>query len=90
MLLAWARSGPATARTIAAWRALGDAAGTLDRAGVSAQGRRFHQARRARQGPALGAALHEAEAAWIAADFPADGAAIAAIADAAAADVRPM
>ncbi len=41
-------------------------------------------------GPALGAALHEAEAAWIAADFPADGAAIAAIADAAAADVRPM
>ena len=41
-------------------------------------------------GPALGAALHEAEEAWIAADFPADGAAIAAIADAAAADVRPM
>ena len=41
-------------------------------------------------GPALGAALHEAEAAWIAADFPADSAAIAAIADAAAADVRPM
>ncbi len=41
-------------------------------------------------GPALGAALHEAEAAWIAADFPSDGAAIAAIADAAAADVRPM
>jgi len=32
----------------------------------------------------------EAEAAWIAADFPSDGAAIAAIADAAAADVRPM
>ena len=41
-------------------------------------------------GPALGAALHEAEEAWIAADFPADGAAIAAIADAAAAEVRPM
>ena len=41
-------------------------------------------------GPALGAVLHEAEAAWIAADFPADDAAIAAIADAAAADVRPM
>ncbi len=42
------------------------------------------------QGPALGAALREAEEAWIAADFPADAAAIAAIADAAAADVRPM
>ncbi len=41
-------------------------------------------------GPGLGAALHEAETAWIAADFPSDGAAIAAIADAAAADVRPM
>lgn len=41
-------------------------------------------------GPALGAALHEAEEAWIAADFPADEAAIAAIADAAAAEVRPM
>jgi hypothetical protein len=41
-------------------------------------------------GPGLGAALNEAEAAWIAADFPSDGAAIAAIADAAAADVRPM
>jgi poly(A) polymerase len=41
-------------------------------------------------GPALGAALHEAEEAWIAADFPANDAAIAAIADAAAAEVRPM
>ena len=30
------------------------------------------------QGPALGAALHEAEEAWIAADFPADAKAIAA------------
>ena len=42
------------------------------------------------QGPALGAALHEAEAAWIAADFPADQEAIAAIAAAAVAEVRPM
>jgi poly(A) polymerase len=41
-------------------------------------------------GPALGAALHEAEEAWIAADFPVNDAAIAAIADAAAAEVRPM
>jgi poly(A) polymerase len=37
------------------------------------------------QGPALGAALRAAEQAWIAEDFPADGAAINAIADAAAA-----
>ena len=41
-------------------------------------------------GPALGAAMHEAEEAWIAADFPADQQAVAAIADAAAAEVRPM
>ena len=41
-------------------------------------------------GPALGAALHEAEEAWIAADFPAGDEAIAAIASAAAAEVRPM
>ena len=36
------------------------------------------------KGPALGAALHAAEEVWIAADFPADDADIAAIADAAA------
>jgi poly(A) polymerase len=41
-------------------------------------------------GPALGAALREAEEAWIAADFPADREAIAAIAVAAAAEVRLM
>jgi poly(A) polymerase len=42
------------------------------------------------QGPALGAALREAEEAWIAADFPSDSKALAAIADAAAGEVRPM
>ena len=36
------------------------------------------------KGPALGAALRAAEQAWIAADFPADPAAIASIADTAA------
>ena len=41
-------------------------------------------------GPALGAAMHEAEETWIARDFPSDGAALAVIADAAAAEVRPM
>jgi poly(A) polymerase len=39
------------------------------------------------KGPALGAAMHEAEEAWIAADFPSDATAIA---DAAATEVRPM
>lgn len=38
------------------------------------------------KGPALGAALRDAEAAWIAADFPADPALIARIADGAARD----
>jgi poly(A) polymerase len=41
-------------------------------------------------GPALGAALHEAEEAWVAADFPTDEKALMAIADAAAASARPM
>ena len=45
VLLAWARS-PATAHD-PAWRALAALPGALDRAGVSAQGRGFHQARRA-------------------------------------------
>jgi hypothetical protein len=34
--------------------------------------------------------MHEAEEVWIAADFPGDERAIKAIADAAAAEVRPM
>jgi poly(A) polymerase len=42
-------------------------------------------ARGVAKGPALGAALRAAEAAWIAADFPADPAVVAAIADGAAA-----
>jgi poly(A) polymerase len=42
------------------------------------------------RGPALGAALREAEEAWIAAGFPDDAAALDAIVQAAAAEVRPM
>jgi poly(A) polymerase len=38
------------------------------------------------KGPALGAALRAAEAAWIAADFPADGEALAGIVTAAVAN----
>jgi poly(A) polymerase len=87
VLLAWARS-PATAHD-PAWRALAALpehwtapvfplkAADFMKCGVP-------------QGPTLGAALHEAEAAWIAADFPADQEAIAAIAAAAVAEVRPM
>jgi poly(A) polymerase len=40
--------------------------------------------------PALGAALREAEEAWIAADFPSDAGSIEAIVAAAAAEARPM
>ena len=42
------------------------------------------------KGPTLGAAMREAEAAWIAAGFPSDAAAIEGIAQAAVADARPM
>jgi poly(A) polymerase len=42
------------------------------------------------RGPALGAAMHEAEEAWIAADFPSNASAIEAIASSAAASTRPM
>ena len=41
-------------------------------------------------GPALGAALREAEQAWIAADFPSDPSAIEAIATSAIQSIRPM
>jgi poly(A) polymerase len=81
VLLAWSRAAEGAADE--AWRALADLprrwtvpvfplkAADFMRRGIAA-------------GPALGAALHAAEAAWIAADFPADHAAIEAIADQAA------
>jgi poly(A) polymerase len=91
VLLAWARSWAPTPRAVQdqEWRALALLperwavpvfplkAADFIRRGVP-------------QGPALGAALHEAEEAWIAADFPAAPEAVAAIAAAAAAEVRPM
>jgi len=87
VLLAWARS-PATARDTA-WQSL---AGLPQRwvAPVFPLKAADFIKRGMVPGPALGAALHEAETAWIAADFPADAEAIAAIADAAAAEARPM
>jgi poly(A) polymerase len=88
VLLAWARVWPEGAAD-APWRALARLPGRwiapvfpLKAADLIKRG--------VARGPALGAAMHEAEEAWIAADFPAEGAAIEAIADAAAAEVRPM
>ena len=87
VLLAWARS-PATAHD-PAWRALAALPGHWTAPVFPLKAADFIK-RGVPQGPALGATLHEAEEAWIAADFPADAAAISAIADAAVAEVRPM
>jgi poly(A) polymerase len=87
VLLAWARS-PATAHD-PAWRALAALPEHWTAPVFPLKAADFIK-RGVPQGPALGAALHEAEAAWIAADFPADPEAIAAIAAAAVAEVRPM
>jgi tRNA nucleotidyltransferase/poly(A) polymerase len=87
VLLAWARS-PATAHD-PAWRALATLPEHWTAPVFPLKAADFIK-RGVPPGPALGAALHEAEAAWIAADFPADQEAIAAIAAAAVAEVRPM
>ncbi len=86
-LLAWARS-PATAHD-AAWLSLVALPEHWTAPVFPLKAQDFIK-RGVRPGPALGAALHEAEEAWIAADFPFDAAAVAAIADAAAGEVRPM
>jgi tRNA nucleotidyltransferase/poly(A) polymerase len=87
VLLAWARS-PATAHD-AAWQSLVALPEHWTIPTFPLKAADFIK-RGMTPGPALGAALHEAEMAWIAADFPADAKTIAAIADAAARDVRPM
>jgi poly(A) polymerase len=87
VLLAWARS-PATAHD-PAWRALATLPEHWTAPVFPLKAADFIK-RGVLPGPALGAVLHEAEAAWIAADFPADQEAIAAIAAAAVAEVRPM
>jgi poly(A) polymerase len=86
-LLAWARS-PATAHD-PAWRTLVTLPERWTAPVFPLKAADFIR-RSVQPGPGLGAALHEAEQAWIAADFPADAATVAAIADAAAAEVRPM
>jgi tRNA nucleotidyltransferase/poly(A) polymerase len=84
-LLAWARSGAEAAD--APWRdlALLGNAWTPPRFPLKAADL---MARGIRAGPRLGASLKAAEEAWIAAGFPADRAALAAIADAAASACR--
>ena len=87
VLLAWARSE--TGAADASWRALASMprrwtapafplkAADFTRRGVAA-------------GPALGAVLRAAEAAWIAADFPSDEAALGLIADGAVFSGHPL
>jgi poly(A) polymerase len=87
VLLAWVRS-PATAHD-PVWRALARLPEHWTAPVFPLKAADFIK-RGVPPGPALGAALHEAKAAWIAADFPADQEAIAAIAAAAVAEVRPM
>jgi poly(A) polymerase len=87
VLLAWARS-PATAHDTA-WQSLAGLPAHWVAPTFPLKAADFIK-RGMRPGPALGAALHEAEAAWIAADFPTDAKAVAAIADAALGEVRPM
>jgi poly(A) polymerase len=81
VLLAWARSpeGAADVR----WRALATLPARWTAPTFPLKAADFI-ARGVAKGPALGEALRAAEEAWIAADFPLAGAAIAAIADAAA------
>jgi poly(A) polymerase len=87
VLIAWARS-PQGARD-EAWRALAALPSRWTAPAFPLKAKDFIR-RGVPRGPALGAAMHEAEEAWIAADFPGDDKAIKAIADAAAVEVRPM
>jgi len=88
VLIAWARAWPEGAAD-EHWRALAALPARWNAPAFPLKAADFI-ARGVPKGPALGAAMHEAEEAWIAADFPGDQAAILAIANAAAAEVRPM
>ena len=81
VLLAWSRSPAGAADR--AWHELAGLPAHWTAPAFPLKAADFVQ-RGVGKGPALGAALRAAEAAWIAADFPGDAAAIAAIADAAA------
>ena len=81
VLVAWSRSAAGVADH--AWRALAELPRTWSAPEFPLKATDF-MARGLAAGPALGAAMRAAEQAWIAADFPADAAAIRAIADRAA------
>jgi poly(A) polymerase len=81
VLVAWSRSAASTADP--AWRALAELPRTWSAPEFPLRAADF-MARGFAAGPALGAVMRAAEQAWIAADFPADAAAIQAIADRAA------
>jgi poly(A) polymerase len=87
VLLAWARS-PANAHD-RQWRALTELPQHWIVPVFPLRAQDFID-RGMEKGPALGAALREAEEAWVAADFPSDAHAIDAIASAAMAEARPM
>jgi poly(A) polymerase len=87
VLVAWSRSAGGAADP--AWRALAELPRTWSAPEFPLKAADF-MARGFAAGPALGAVMRAAEAAWIAADFPADAATIKAIADRAAQDAgRP-
>ena len=81
VLVAWSRS--AASASDRAWRALAELPRTWNAPEFPLKAADF-MARGFAAGPALGAVMRAAEQAWIAADFPADAAAIEAIADRAA------
>jgi poly(A) polymerase len=87
VLLAWARS-PESAHD-SAWRALATLAAHWRIPIFPLKAEDFLK-RGVPRGPALGAALREAEEAWIAKDFPADAAAIEEIAEGATVAAKPM
>ena len=87
VLLAWSRSPAGIAD--AAWRELATLPARWQAPSFPLKAADFI-VRGVAKGPALGAALRQAEAAWIAAGFPDDAAAIAAIADAAAYSVGSL
>jgi poly(A) polymerase len=81
VLVAWSRSSASAADR--AWRTLAELPRTWNAPEFPLKAADF-MARGFAAGPALGAVMRAAEQAWIAADFPADAAAIEAIADRAA------
>jgi poly(A) polymerase len=85
VLLAWTRSSEGAADP--SWRALATLPARWSAPAFPLKAADF-MARGVPKGPRLGAVLAAAEAAWIAAGFPHETAALAAIADAAAAETR--